>query len=450
VAAACGDTSGSGPAADTGAGEDDGGEDLGTGPVRELEPVDVALAPVANLQFPTAMASRPGSDLLYVTEQAGRVRVLRPGPDGVASLDPAPVLDISTEVGPDEPGGEPGLLGITFSPDGSRLYLSYTHTLAPERGWQRRITEWQLQGDTVVPESRRAILDFRKNNPQHNGGDIRFGPDGFLYAGFGDTAPVGDAFETGQDPTDLLGGVIRIDPLNPDPGLPYGIPDDNPWADGEHEGEAGAPEVWLYGTRNPWRLSFDRATGDLWIADVGDQQREEINHLPAEGAPAAGPGAGANLGWSQLEGTEPFQGREAPEGDTLPIYDYSHEEGGCSVIGGYVYRGTAIPELEGTYLFSDYCRPEVRGLRVMGDEVLAGNLGPELEDELVLAFGEDADGEVYVLTSTAVFALLPGQASQEAEVSELGATTPTHEAGQPAATTTVPPSPAPPTIDVPG
>ena len=345
------------------------------------------------------------------------MRALQPGPDGVLALVPQPVLDISAEVGPDEPGGEPGLLGLAFSPDGSRLYLSYTSRLADEPGWLRRISEWEMAGDLPVPTSRRGVLEIPKRYPQHNGGDIRFGPDGFLYAGIGDTAPVADAFDTGQDPTDLLGGVLRIDPSTPVPGRGYGIPVDNPWASGSFEGRPGRPEVWLFGARNPWRLSFDRETGDLWIADVGDQRREEVNRLPA----VDGGGRGANLGWSQMEGSARYRNREEPPDHVPPIYDYPHSSDGCAVIGGFVYRGTAIPELEGTYVFSDYCDPELRGIRVLPDAgIEVGPLGVGLADS-VLAFGEDAEGELYVLTATGVHALLPAD-SGAARASDASAT----------------------------
>jgi glucose/arabinose dehydrogenase len=335
------------------------------------------------------------------------VRALRPGPDGVLSLVPQPVLDISGEVGIDPPGGEPGLLGIAFSPDGDRMYLSYTSRVSPtEEGWLRRITEWQMADDLVLPATRRAVLEVPKDHPQHNGGDIRFGPDGYLYAGLGDTAPVADAFATGQDPSDLIGGILRIDPSTPSTGLGYSVPPDNPWASGTFAGIEGRPEVWLYGTRNPWRLSFDRETGDLWVADVGDQRREEVTRLPAD----EGGGRGANLGWSQMEGTARYRDREEPDDHVPPTFDYPHSTGGCSVIGGFVYRGEAVPELEGTYVFSDYCQPDLQGLRVADDGTVAvGPLGAGLPDS-ALAFGEDLDGELYVLSASGVYAVLPGDA----------------------------------------
>jgi glucose/arabinose dehydrogenase len=402
--AACGSTDATGGAsvADEPAAADDGS--LVEGGFATLDEVPLTLAPVANLQYPTAMAARPGSTTLYVTEQAGRVRALRPGPDGVLALVPNVVLDVSAEVGPDQPGGEPGLLGITFSPDGTHLYLSYTANRGEGQGWLRRVTEWEMAGDLVVAGTRRAVLEVPKSQPQHNGGDVRFGPDGYLYTGIGDTAPVADAFETGQDPTDLLAGVLRIDPSDVGAGRTYGIPDDNPWATGSFEGQDGAPEVWLYGTRNPWRISFDRETGDLWVADVGDQRREEITRLPAD----EGGGRAANLGWSQMEGTVQYRNRTEPDGHVPPTYDYAHSSGGCSVIGGFVYRGGAIPALEGTYVFSDFCQPDLHGLRVEQDgSVSVGALGASLPDS-ALAFGEDADGELYALSATGVYAVLPG------------------------------------------
>jgi len=404
VLAGCGDTDPD----DGGGAEGPDTADREAAAAGTLEPVPLTLAPVANLEYATASATRPGTGDLYVTEQAGRVRLLRPGTDGVLALDPEPVLDISEVIGPDEPGGEPGLLGIAFSPDGQHLYLSYTSNQGPDAGWLRQISEWQVLGDEVVAASRRPVLEFHKDYPQHNGGDIRFGPDGYLYAGFGDTAPVADAFSTGQDPDDLLGGIVRIDPSEPTDELGYGIPQDNPCASGRRDGQAGRPEVWLIGSRNPWRISFDRETGDLWVSDVGDQRREEITRLPAEDGEHAG--RGANLGWSQMEGSSQYRGREEPADHVPPTFDYPHRTGGCSVIGGFVYRGEAIPALQGTYVYSDYCQPDLHGIRVADDgTVTEGLLGSTVPDSPV-AFGEDVDGELYVLTATGVYAMLPASA----------------------------------------
>lgn len=368
---------------------------------------DVVLTPLAELEWPTALAARPGTDDLYIAEQLGRVRVLRPsGTDARGAtyrLDPAPVLDIADEINLAEPGGEAGLLGITFSPDGTRLYVSDAQHLTdgPRPRFRRRLAEYRIAGDAVVKASRRTLVELTKPKPQHNAGQVAFGPDGYLYAAFGDASPNGlnDLRKTGQDPTDLLGGIIRIDPLGPPAGHPYAVPPGNPFADGV----GGAPEVWIYGARNPWRFSWDRATGDLWVADVGELHREEINFL------AQGTDAGANLGWSNREGTLPFKGRPEPDDHHPPIYEYDHDTGGCAVIGGSVYRGVGIPKLRGVYVFSDFCDHRLRGLVQRAGRVTRQvdfTLDIEIDStEWPLSFAEDGDGELYVLTSARVYRL---------------------------------------------
>jgi glucose/arabinose dehydrogenase len=223
----------------------------------------------------------------------------------------------------------------------------------------------------------------------HNGGDVEFGPDGYLYFGLGDGGSAGDPEGNGQDPSTLLGSMLRIDPQGTlDGDEPYAIPGDNPFADGD----AGEPEVWLYGLRNPWRFSFDPATDDLWIADVGQNAWEEINRLPA----ADGGGRGANLGWNELEGTHSFEGVN-PDDGVLPVFEYPHDDGGCSVTGGVVYRGNAIAGLAGAYLFGDLCNPTLRALDVSGDEPREVSFDDSEVGNLV-SFGQDNDGEVYAVS----------------------------------------------------
>jgi glucose/arabinose dehydrogenase len=234
------------------------------------------------------------------------------------------------------------------------------------------------------------VLSIEDFAPNHNGGQLAFGPDGFLYWGMGDGGGGGDPRASGQDPNDLLGSILRIDPR----GTPYFVPADNPFVNG-----GGAPEVYAYGLRNPWRFSFDPANGDLWIGDVGQDKVEEIDRL------AGGKPAGANFGWNTLEGTETFKGAPAP-GAVPPVFDYRHDDGGCSVTSGFVYRGSAIPDLRGTFLFGDYCDPPVRGLRPAaggnGFEVV--DLG--LEVPSLTSFGQGSDNELYTLTLDGTVSLL--------------------------------------------
>jgi glucose/arabinose dehydrogenase len=359
--------------------------DSTTAPAAEspLDGIEITATPVAQLDSPTALVVRPGSQMMYVAERAGRVRpvtVTGTGPDRTYQVGD-PVLDISANVVAD---GERGLLDIEFSDDGGTLYVHYS--LAPSG--DARVAAYTMAGDDVDTGSYRELLAVEDPFPNHNGGEMEFGPDGYLYIALGDGGGGGDPEGNGQDTQALLGKILRIDPANPSGGQEYGIPADNPFADGE----GGRPEVWLYGVRNPWRFSFDRTNGDLWIGDVGQNEWEEIDQLPA----AAGGGRGANLGWNEMEATHPYEGGSNPDGGVLPVFEYSHDEG-CSVTGGVVYRGSAIPGLAGAYLFSDYCQGDVRALRVRDGQVTEERRFDAHVDQLV-AFAEDADGEVYALS----------------------------------------------------
>jgi glucose/arabinose dehydrogenase len=313
------------------------------------------------------MATRPGDDALYFAEKTGRVVAFREG-----SLDPRPVLDLSAEV---SQGGEQGLLGLAFSADGSRLYTNHTDLKG-----DTRITEWKMSRGRA--EGRREVLFVDQPFSNHNGGNLAVGPDGFLYIGLGDGGSAGDPMGNAQSLDSLLGKMLRINP-RPQEGNPYRIPVHNPFV-----GSAGArPEIWAFGLRNPWRYSFDRDTGDLWIADVGQSSREEIDRQPA------GVG-GQNYGWNRMEGTEPFEG-EAPSDATPPVFDYGRDDG-STVIGGYVYRGSELPDLVGAYVFGDFFDARLRALRLDGGEVREESLGPSVKN--LSAFGEDGDGELYALS----------------------------------------------------
>ncbi|HUF34828.1 MAG TPA: PQQ-dependent sugar dehydrogenase, partial [Gemmatimonadales bacterium] len=223
----------------------------------------------------------------------------------------------------------------------------------------------------------------------HNGGHLAFGPDGYLYVALGDGGSSGDPQDRGQALDDLFGSLLRIDPAG---GSPYAVPADNPFG-----ASAGArPEIWSYGLRNPWRFSFDRLTGDLWIGDVGQNRWEEVNHAPA----AEGAGRGLNFGWRRMEGRHCFEtGSCDQSGLTLPVLEYDHGSG-CSVTGGYVYRGAEIPELQGHYFYADFCRGFVRSMRLEADTVAEEADWPALRPGGgIPSFGEDAAGELYVLVS---------------------------------------------------
>jgi glucose/arabinose dehydrogenase len=330
---------------------------------------------VAQADTPTSLVTRPGTDGLYVSERAGLVRPLVDGALG------EPIVDIVDEV---VTNSEQGLLDIEFSPDGNTLYISYN---VPPDG-DTRIAAYSMTGDTVDPAPRRELLAVDQPFPNHKGGDIEIGPDGFLYIGLGDGGAGGDPMGNGQNTSVLLGKILRIDPSSPAAGRAYGIPPGNPFADGA----GGAPEVFAYGLRNPWRFAFDPRNDDLWIADVGQNAWEEISVLPA----ADGGGAGANLGWDLMEGTHGFEGGSNPDGGVQPVFEYDHDQG-CSITGGVVYRGTGVPGLAGAYLFTDYCESTIRAIRV-ADGALADERVFEAEGANLVSFGEDAAGEVYVLS----------------------------------------------------
>lgn len=347
----------------------------------------VRLTPVAELTDATAMAARQGDPTLYVAQQQGRVVAIRDG-----SLDPTPVLDISSRT---PSGGEQGLLGMAFSPDGTKLYVHSTAQTGATR-----LEEYAFADGRADAASARLLLTVAQPQSNHNGGELTFGPDGYLYLALGDGGAGGDQGAghapggNGQSLDTLLGKILRIDPT-PSGGRPYTIPSDNPFASA-----GGRPEIWAYGLRNPWRATFDAETGDLWIADVGQNEWEEIDYMPV------GRGAGANYGWNVFEGAHRFRAGNAP-GAVAPILEVSHDEGYCAITGGYVYRGTSIHDLVGAYLYTDYCNGDIRALVQQGGEVVASrSLGIAADD--VSSFGQDAAGELYVLSqSDGVFRIDP-------------------------------------------
>ena len=364
--------------------------------------LDLVLTPVAALSGPIAMATRAGSDDLFVAQKGGQVRVLHVSGDTV-TVDPTPLLDLSALI---DGEGEGGLLGLTFNPAGDRLYVDHTN-----RQGDLRVAEYTVVdaegGPEVVPGSRRVVLGIRHQPfSNHNGGDLTFGPDGRLYITTGDGGGGGDPARNGQNRTVLLGKILRINPT-PTATRPYRIPPTNPFA-GQSPRRG---EIWLYGVRNPWRISFDSATGDLYVADVGQDQWEEINVLPADGNGRGG-GRGANLGWSRMEGPDPYNGTE-PANHTAPAYAYPHDGPaaitGCSIIGGYVYRGAAIPALVGQYVFGDFCTGTLSSVTTDGETVnsVTADLGVDEGDNTLVSFGQGPDGELYTLTFGGVARLEP-------------------------------------------
>jgi glucose/arabinose dehydrogenase len=343
---------------------------------------EVTLTDLAHTGSLSALATHPDTGDLFLAERGGLVVVYDPETEELTE----PVLDLGDET---EASGERGLLGVAISPAGDFLYVHFTNNDGNTRVW-----EYPLDGRTVDTSGQREILAVEQPFPNHNGGQLSFGPDGYLYLGLGDGGSGGDPLENGQNTEVLLGKILRLDPQGDGAD---GAPADNPFVDG-----GGAPEVWLFGVRNPWRFSWDRETGDLWVADVGQDKIEEVDRLPADDDGTAG--RGANLGWNEMEGDQPYADGTEPEDHTPPVFTYSHEEG-CSVTGGYVYRGEALPFLQGVYVFGDYCTSELWGLRLddSGNVTERIDLGVNPGGNQLVSFGEDAAGELYVLTDGGAF-----------------------------------------------
>ncbi|MDX1621222.1 MAG: PQQ-dependent sugar dehydrogenase [Nitriliruptorales bacterium] len=347
-----------------------------TAPAQTIDDVRLAAEEVVSgLASPLLVTAPPGGGGIWVLEQPGIIRVI--DGDQVRTF-----LDIRSRV---TSGGERGLLGLAFHPDyadNGRVFVHYSGDAG-----RTVLSEFATSGDPSAadPGSEQVLLTVRQPASNHNGGSVVFGPDGLLYLALGDGGGGGDQFGNGQDPSTLLGALLRIDVT--DEGE-YAIPDDNPFVDG-----GGAPEVYSYGLRNPYRIAFG-ADGLLYIADVGQNAVEEVNALDHRAA------NGANFGWPILEGTRCF--READcnrSGTVLPVIDYTHAEtGGCSVIGGEEYTGEAIPGLAGHYFYSDLCAGFLRSIAVEDGEVIDQRDWTEQLGQLgrVLSIGKDARGELYV------------------------------------------------------
>jgi len=343
--------------------------------------VQVRLSLVVRLDQPLALAVRSGDPALYIGEKGGRVVAVR-GHRVVRTA-----LDLSGQV---STGGEQGLLGVAFAPDGRFLYVDYT-----DLHGDTHVAQYRFKDGRAEDGSARDVLTVAQPFTNHNGGQIIFGPDGDLYIGLGDGGSEGDPQNRGQSLDTLLGKILRIHPAEGG-SPPYVVPSDNPFV-----GQSDArPEIWAYGLRNPWRFTFDRQAGDLWIGDVGQNAWEEVDfqHGGSQG--------GQNYGWRLREGDHPYIGNR-PEDNVDPVYEYSHDTGGCVVTGGYVYRGSKIPNLEGAYVFADYCVGELIALVRRGGRIVDHRaLGPRAD--FISSFGEDEAGNLYVLSLDGpVYELVP-------------------------------------------
>jgi glucose/arabinose dehydrogenase len=329
---------------------------------------------VADVSRPVDLAVRPGDEALYLVEQGGRVIRI----DGDSAT---VVADLG---GRTAASGEQGLLGVAFSADGTSAYANYT-----DRGGDTAIAEYPVAADgSFDVDAERILLIVDQPFSNHNAGDLAIGPDGMLYIPLGDGGSGNDPGRRSSDPSSLLGSLLRIDP-RPAGDQAYTIPADNPFAGGA---AGGAPEVWAWGLRNPWKIAFDAVTDELWIADVGQNEYEEINLVvPVDGFAA---GRGADFGWSAYEGFERFNTDVADPGDLVqPVLTYRHGADGCSISGGVPYRGTAIPELSPAFVYSDYCSGKLWALDLAGGRNLTLLEG----FRSVTAVRAGPDGEIYVL-----------------------------------------------------
>jgi glucose/arabinose dehydrogenase len=314
-----------------------------------------------------------GDSRLFVLQQEGQIRILNA--DG--TINSTPFLNITAII---SSGGERGLLGLAFHPEyDSNGYFYVYYNNANGGTTVARYTRSTADADVADASSVMIILTMQQPEANHNGGCLRFGPDGYLYIAKGDGGGGGDPNNNGQNINSLLGKILRIDV---DGAAPYSIPAGNPYA-----GVEGADEIWAYGLRNPWKFSFNRLNGDIWIADVGQENIEEINKVP-------GSQAGANYGWRCFEGTAVYNnsGCSLVEMYTPPFAEYTHSAtGGCSITGGYVYTGDVYPALQGKYIFADYCNNKLgivgTDAAITYTEAFTGNFS---------TFGEDIEGELYV------------------------------------------------------
>ena len=359
--------------------------------VEETEPVDPLLGldvevVAEGLSQPLGVTTAPGDDRTFIIQRGGLVRIIEP----IGTLADQPLLDVGDRI---TTGSiEQGLLGFTFHPDYPRDPRVFAYYSVP--GNDAHLVSYE-----VVDNGRRAdltteqlilVIDRHPERVRHNGGQLLFGPEGYLWLSVGDGA---QASVNGQDPATLPGTILPLDVNGADP---YAIPPDNPFVDG-----GGAPEVYFYGLRNPWRFTID--DGLVYIADVGQEDVEEVNVVPIDAA-------GANFGWPVLEGTLEFYGGEAHSELTNPVRELLHDDGHCSITGGEVYRGTAIPELAGHYFHADWCRGLVESFRYQDGEVVdIVDWTEELEVEMPSSFGVDRDGELLIVDwgASALLRLVP-------------------------------------------
>jgi hypothetical protein len=353
----------------------------------------LSLQSVWGYSEPVYVTSDPGDpSRLFIVERGGRI-VLKTPTRTSTFIDLTPLVESGYQ--------ERGLLSMAFAPDFSTSRLLYVYYTGKDAG-SIHIAELRASGDVADRATLRNVLTIpHPSHPNHNGGQLQFGPDGYLYIGTGDGGGGGDPFDNAQSTGSLLGKILRIDPRRSGT-QPYTVPTDNPFV-----GSAARPEIWSLGLRNPYRFSFDRVTGALTVGDVGQGDWEELDFSPPPTA-----GRGVNFGWDCREGRHPFESTGCPaSGLSDPVFEYSHSNGGCAITGGYVVHDPGLEELAGRYVYADYCNGEVRSL-VLGLPNASGDRSEGLDAGNLSSFGEDSCGRVYVT-------------SLRGEVSRLVDTTPT-------------------------
>jgi glucose/arabinose dehydrogenase len=349
----------------------------------------VELTTVGDFDLPLYVAQPNGDgDDIYVVEQGGTIE--RVAPNGKRST----FLDVSDEV---VSGGEQGLLSMAFAPDyadSGHFFIDYTNPAG-----DTRVVEYTARNGRVDESTARVLLAVDQPYPNHNGGQLQFGPDGYLYIGLGDGGGGGDQQRRGLDLSTLLGKILRIDP-HPDRNSPYTIPDDNPFVDTE----GARPEIYSYGLRNPWRFSFDRQTGDLTIGDVGQDTEEEIDIV------GRGDGSGASFGWSAFEGDRRFNDDQDSPDAVPPVLVTQHADGNCSITGGVIVRDPTLTSLYGRYLYADLCVGDLRSFTPSPGEPAKDDTALGEHIDRIASFGEAADGTVYAVSiSGPVYQLSPAR-----------------------------------------
>ena len=359
--------------------------------VKLLKPLPLIAMRVGEAEQPMVLISKPDGDGFILGERKGRIRNLEVNDDGSLSIGET-LLDLSDAV---STAGEGGLLGMTFSKDGSELFINYT-----AKPMTTRVSSFTFVDglSDAGLENEKEIIEIPQPYPNHNGGHLLVDNNGNLLIGLGDGGAGNDPLGHGQNTSTFHGSILRINPNTPK-GTPYIVPSDNPFT---RDTLGFLSEIFLYGLRNPWRFDFDPFNGDLWIADVGQDRLEEINLLPSDSYTD-----GANFGWASMEGTLKRLGYKPDVKYHKPIYEYEHGDGRCSIIGGVVVRDGNLEGLEGSFIYSDLCDGKIRALVFNGEQWVDHDL--EAFVELPISFTRASDGRIYVLSATGEIFRLEGK-----------------------------------------